>query len=179
MESCRLARELVPGERVFVSHTVSEAELALFAAATGDVNPIHFDRAYAGATFFKGRIVHGMLCAGLISSVIGNHLPGLGTIYVSQSLQFLEPVRVGDTLTVAVEVQHVDVARNLVRLRTTCTKGETEVVVDGVAVVEPPKARPTAESQDAIRLRTEALEASMAKAKSAFISALTRDSGPT
>jgi 3-hydroxybutyryl-CoA dehydratase len=174
MEPCRLASELAVGERASLSHTVSELEFALFAAATGDLNPIHFDRSYAEATFFKGTIAHGMLCAGLISSLIGGRLPGVGTIYVTQTLRFLRPVRAGDGLTVAVEVLEVDVPRNLVRLRTTCTNAAGGVVVDGEALVEPPKKRPSQELARAMESRTKRLEEALSRAVSAFASDLRR-----
>lgn len=168
---CKLASELEPGERASLSHTVTDVDLELFAAATGDLNPIHFDQAYAEATFFRGRIAHGMLCGGLISAVIANRLPGLGTIYVSQSLRFLAPVCIGETITAEVEVLGVEREKNLVRLHTTCTKGGGEVVVDGEAVVEPPRKRPPEEVTRAIHRRSLILERALSHARKVFAEA--------
>lgn len=139
MEIGKTAAQLSPGDKASISRTVSEADLALFAGATGDVNPIHFDQTYAEQTFFKGRIAHGMLSAGFISAVVANRLPGLGTVFVSQNLRFLAPVRIGDTIRAEVEVLESDVRRNRVKLRTTCTNQGGTVVVEGEAMVAPPR----------------------------------------
>lgn len=140
MELGKTVQELAVGAKAALARTVSEAEIAMFAGATGDVNPIHLDQSYAEQTFFKGRIAHGMLSAGFLSAVIANRLPGVGTVYVSQSLQFLAPVRIGDTVRAEVEVLEVDAAKNRARLRTTCTTQDGTVVLDGEAVVMPPRA---------------------------------------
>ena len=132
--------ELSPGDSAEFSKTVSESDIYLFAGVTGDLNPAHIDEVYAGKTFFKGRIAHGMLLAGFISTVIGTRLPGPGTIYLSQSLRFLAPARIGDTITATVEVTEV-VSRNKVGLKTTCVNQDGTIVVEGEAVVSPPKAR--------------------------------------
>lgn len=139
MEIGKTAQELAVGDKASMGRTVSEAEIALFAGATGDVNPIHLDQGYAETTFFKGRIAHGLLSAGFISAVIANRLPGVGTVYISQALRFLAPVRIGDTVRAEVEVLEVDVAKNRARLRTTCTIQDGTVVLDGEAVVMPPR----------------------------------------
>jgi 3-hydroxybutyryl-CoA dehydratase len=139
MEAPKTSQQLLVGEKSSISRAVTDADLALFASATGDVNPIHFDSTYADRTFFKGRIAHGMLSAGFISAVIANRLPGISTVYVSQNLRFLGPVRIGDTITAEVEVLEVDPAKNRVKLRTTCTNQAGTVVLDGEAVVMPPK----------------------------------------
>jgi 3-hydroxybutyryl-CoA dehydratase len=107
---------------------------------TGDLNPAHIDEEYAKKTFFKTRIVHGMLLGGLISGVLGNKLPGPGTIYLSQHLDFLAPVRIGDTITASVEISEVMAAEKKVRIKTTCVNQEGKKVLDGEAVVSPPKA---------------------------------------
>ena len=96
--------ELNVGDAAEFSKTVSEAYVYLFAGVTGDLNPAHINEAYAQKTFFKTRIAHGMLSAGFISAVLGNQLPGPGTIYIRQELNFLAPVRIGDTVTARVEV---------------------------------------------------------------------------
>ncbi|GAB4260347.1 MAG: hypothetical protein Kow0092_09130 [Deferrisomatales bacterium] len=154
-----------------MTHTVAPEDLALFAAATGDCNPIHFDEEYAGQTFFKGRIAHGILSAGFVSAVIAEQLPGLGTIYVSQSLRFLAPVRIGDRVTTRVEVLDVDREKNRVRLRTTCVNQDGTVVLDGDAVVMPPKRKAGEALRTAVDARTEQTRAALARAVDAFAKA--------
>jgi 3-hydroxybutyryl-CoA dehydratase len=130
---------LKTGDWAEFTKTISEADVYLFAGVTGDLNPAHVDETYARTTFFKTRIAHGMLLAGLISTVIGTQLPGPGTIYVRQELDFLAPVRFGDTVTARVEVMEILAEKNRVRLKTTCVNQAGKVVVDGVALVSPPK----------------------------------------
>ncbi|MDW7712027.1 MAG: MaoC family dehydratase [Deferrisomatales bacterium] len=171
METGKTVQELNVGDRASLSRVVSEADLGLFAGATGDVNPIHFDEPYAQSTFFKGRIAHGILSAGLLSAVIANRLPGLGTVYVSQNLSFLAPVRVGDTVTAAVEVLEADRERNRVRLRTTCANQDGTLVVDGEAVVMPPKRKPSADVAEGIAQRSQQTGGRLAAATAAFAEA--------
>jgi 3-hydroxybutyryl-CoA dehydratase len=121
------------------SKTVSETDIYLFAGVSGDFNPAHINETYAQGTFFKTRIAHGMLCAGFISTVIGTKLPGPGTIYIRQELNFKAPVRIGDTVTARVEVKEKK-EKNRVILKTTCVNQEGTLVLDGEAVVSPPKA---------------------------------------
>ena len=92
------------GDTSEFSKTISEADVYMYAGISGDLNPAHINEAYAQGTFFKHRIAHGMLTASFISAVIGMQLPGPGTIYMSQKLNFLAPVRIGDTVTARVEV---------------------------------------------------------------------------
>ena len=92
------------GDRAEFTKTISESDVYLYAGITGDLNPAHINEPYAANTFFKTRIVHGMLPAGFISAVIGTQLPGPGTIYVSQTIHFKAPVSFGDTITASVEV---------------------------------------------------------------------------
>ena len=131
--------ELSVGERSSFSKTISESDVYLFAGITGDLNPAHINEQYASDTFFKGRIAHGMLVAGFISTVIGCQLPGPGTIYVKQDLTFLAPVRFGDTITATVEIIEILEEKNRVILKTTCTNQEDTVILDGQAMVSPPK----------------------------------------
>ena len=130
------------GDTAEFSKTVSESDVYLYAGITGDLNPAHINETYAKDTFFKTRIAHGMLTAGFISRILGMQLPGPGTIYLRQSLNFLAPVRFGDTMTALVEVTDVIAEKNRVRLKTTCTNQEGTVVLDGEAMVSPPKAKP-------------------------------------
>ncbi|MCX7635681.1 MAG: MaoC family dehydratase [Syntrophales bacterium] len=131
--------EITVGDAASFAKTLTETDVYLYAGITGDLNPAHVNEAYAAETFFKGRIAHGMLTAGLISAVLGTLLPGPGTIYLRQELNFLAPVRMGDTITARVEVVEKIVEKNRLRLKTTCTNQAGKVVLDGEAVVMPPK----------------------------------------
>jgi 3-hydroxybutyryl-CoA dehydratase len=131
--------ELKIGDSAEFSKTVSESDIYQFAGITGDFNPAHMNEEYAKKTFFKTRIAHGMLSAGFISTAIGNKLPGTGSIYVKQDLRFLAPVRIGDTITARVEVIEIMDGKNRVRLKTVCVNQEGTQVLDGEAVVSPPK----------------------------------------
>jgi 3-hydroxybutyryl-CoA dehydratase len=95
--------EIRVGESAQISKTITEGDIELFARATGDFNPVHLDQSYAEKTSFKGRIAHGLLSVGFFSTILGNILPGHGTIYLSQEVKFIAPVRIGDTLTARVE----------------------------------------------------------------------------
>lgn len=131
--------ELQVGQRAEFSKTLSEADITLFAGITGDFNPVHVNEVYAKGTFFRSRIAHGILLAGLISAVMANELPGPGAIYIRQELDFLAPARIGDTITAAAEVVEILPQRNRVRLRTTCVNQEGSLILDGIAWVSPPK----------------------------------------
>jgi 3-hydroxybutyryl-CoA dehydratase len=129
--------ELTPGLAAELSKTVTETDVVLFAGITGDFNPAHVNEVEARASRFGGRIAHGMLSAGFISAVLGMRLPGPGSIYLSQSLKFTAPVRIGDTVTARVEV--VEVVKRRVRLATTCRTQDGTTVVEGEAVVLVPE----------------------------------------
>ena len=131
--------ELKIGDSAQISKTITEADIELFARATGDFNPVHLDQAYAEKTMFKGRIAHGLLSVGLLSSILGNILPGHGTIYLSQEVKFLAPVRIGDTITAGVEVIELISDKNRAKFRTTCMNQDGKLVVDGIAWAMPPK----------------------------------------
>ncbi len=121
------------GNSAEISNTITEMVINDFARATGDFNPIHLDQTYAEKTYFKGRIAHGVLSVGYISSVLGNLLPGPGGILLSQEVKFLAPVRIGDVITAKVEVIELNPEKNRVKFKTTCTNQKGEVVVDGTA----------------------------------------------
>jgi len=123
------------GERARVTKEVTEDDVALFARITGDYNPVHVDPDFASKTRFKGRIAHGMLSASLISAVLGTKLPGPGCIYLSQSLRFLRPVRIDDTLTAEVEVTDWNSTKRIIYLNTRCFNQAKEDVVTGKAVL--------------------------------------------
>ena len=108
------------GDTAEFTKTVSESDVYLFAGITGDFNPAHINQEYASGTFFKERIAHGMLAASLISTILGTILPGPGTIYLRQEVNFTAPVRFGDTVTARVEVTQMDVDKNRLTLETTC-----------------------------------------------------------
>jgi 3-hydroxybutyryl-CoA dehydratase len=128
------AESLSVGQSAEFAKTITEADVVLFAGITGDFNPVHVDEQAAAASRFGGRIAHGMLSASLISTVLGTRLPGPGAIYLSQSLRFTAPVRIGDTVTARVQVLEV-MEKRRVRLETTCRTQEGTVVVEGEAVV--------------------------------------------
>ena len=131
--------QLNVGDTDQFSKTVTDSDIYLFAGVTGDLNPAHIDEAYAKGTFFKTRIAHGMLAAGFVSAVIGMRLPGPGTVYMQQTLTFLAPVHIGDTVTAKVEVIEKAEEKKRVRLKTTCVNQEGVVVLDGEALVSPPR----------------------------------------
>ncbi len=131
--------EIQVGDVAEFSKTVSESDVYAFAGVTGDFNPAHINEVYAKTTFFKTRIAHGMLGAGFISAVIAMQLPGPGTIYLSQELRFLAPVVIGDTITARVEVVEIIVDKKRIRLKTTCVNQEGTVVLEGQALVSPPR----------------------------------------
>jgi 3-hydroxybutyryl-CoA dehydratase len=123
-----------------VAKTITEADIVLFAGVSTDANAVHMDEEYARTTPFGGRIAHGMLSASLLSSVLGNRLPGPGTIYLSQSLHFRAPVRPGDTVHARVTVKEVIADRGRVVFDTVCSVGD-KVVIDGEAMVMPTSRR--------------------------------------
>lgn len=126
------------GDSAEFSKTFSEADIYLYAGISGDFNPAHINEAFARKTYFKTRIAHGMLSAGLISAVIGTQLPGPGSIYMQQTLSFLAPVYMGDTITAHVEVME-KIDKKKVRLKTTCLNQDTIIVLEGEALVSPPR----------------------------------------
>lgn len=130
-----LFAELEVGQAAEFTKTVTETDVVMYAGITGDFNPMHVDQAYAQATQFGGRIAHGMLTAGFISAVLGMKLPGEGSIYMSQSLRFTRPVRIGDTITARIEVIELFPQKKRVRLATTCRNQNGEGVLDGEALV--------------------------------------------
>jgi 3-hydroxybutyryl-CoA dehydratase len=131
--------ELSVGDAAEFAKTISETDVYLFAGITGDLNPAHINQAASEKTFFKGRIAHGMLSAGLISAVLGMQLPGPGSIYLSQDLRFKAPVKIGDTITARVEVVELMKEKKRVKLSTTCTNQDGTIVLEGEALVMPPR----------------------------------------
>jgi len=130
--------DLSIGQAADRSRSITAADLEAFAAVTGDNNPVHLDEAFAATTSFAGRIAHGMLLAGHISAVLGAELPGSGSVYVSQTLRFRRPVRIGDLVTTRAVIIAIDNDRARVTLTTVCKVGG-KTVVDGEAEVMVPR----------------------------------------
>jgi 3-hydroxybutyryl-CoA dehydratase len=118
--------------------TITEAMIKGFAEATGDNNPLHLDEAYAKGTLFKTRVAHGMLLAGILSGILGMEFPGIGTIYLSQTLKFTKPVFIRDMISFRLKVLEVNKEKNRLRLETLCTNQEGQTVLTGEALVMPP-----------------------------------------
>lgn len=126
---------LQPGDQASRTTTITNEMIRAFAELTGDSNPVHLDDAYAAGTRFGRRIAHGMIAAGLISATLANDLPGPGTVYLSQTLQFKAPVYPGDTITTTVVVKTVRSDKPIVTLGTVCKNQDNVVVLEGEAVV--------------------------------------------
>jgi 3-hydroxybutyryl-CoA dehydratase len=122
------------GQTASLTRTVTEAEVEAFAWATGDTNPVHLDEDYAKRTRFGRRIAHGMLIGSYISTVLGTQFPGPGTIYMSQTMKFLHPVYLGDTVEVVVTVTGYRAEREVLSLRTECFNQHGDKVLSGDAV---------------------------------------------
>jgi len=128
--------DLKVGMTATFAKTITEADIILFAGASGDNNAMHINEEFAAETPFRGRIAHGMLTASVISAAIAGRLPGPGTVYLGQNLRFKAPVRPGDTVHATVTVTGLDEAKRRASLSTVCTvKGK--VVIDGDALVMP------------------------------------------
>ncbi len=132
--------DLTVGQEASFAKSVTQADIVAFAEVTGDDNPLHLNAEYAATTPFKSRIAHGMLSAGFISAVIGTKLPGPGSIYMSQSLKFKAPVRIGDRVDTVCTIIGIDPVKRRVTLSTTCKVGDT-IVVEGEALVMVPAAK--------------------------------------
>lgn len=120
-----------------IRKVVTDRDIELFAEVSTDRNPVHMDEDYARDTIFAGRIAHGMMTAGLVSAVIGEQLPGHGTVYLGQSLKFLAPVRPGDMVTAEVEVTAIDYAKRRVTMETRCLVEGKKVLIGEATVLAP------------------------------------------
>ncbi len=129
--------EIEVGMARHLSKVITDRDIEMFAEVSTDHNPVHLDDDYAKGTIFKGRIAHGILTAGLISAIIGEQLPGHGTIYMGQSLKFLAPVRPGDTVDAKVEVTDIDHAKRRVRMACTCSVDGKDVLTGEATVLAP------------------------------------------
>jgi len=132
------------GQTASYSKTVEERDIQLFAAVSGDRNPVHLDAEYAAATMFKQRIAHGMFSGALISAAVACELPGPGTIYLGQQMRFTAPVKLGDTLTVRLEILE-KLPKFRVRVATRVFNQNDELVVDGEAEILAPRKQQTVE----------------------------------
>jgi len=128
--------DLKVGMTATFAKTITEADIVLFSAVSGDNNAVHINEEFAKTTPFKGRIAHGILSAGVISAAIAGRLPGPGTIYLSQNLRFTAPVRPGDTVVATVTVKELIAEKRRAALDTVCTVNGN-VVIEGDALVMP------------------------------------------
>ncbi len=126
--------DLSIGKKAFLKKTITEADLSRFIAITGDMNPLHVDTAFAEKTFFGQRIAHGMLSASLFSTLVGMHIPGLGAIYKSQTLEFLRPVFIGDTLCAWFEIVLVDPENEEVVIKSWIENQDGKIVIKGKTI---------------------------------------------
>jgi phosphate acetyltransferase len=130
--------EIAIGESASFERTVTTQDIELYATVSGDANPTHLDEAFAKQAKFKGTVAHSMLSAGLISSVLGNRLPGAGTVYLTQELRFAAPVHAGDTITVTVTAKEKRAVGRIVLFDCSCTNQDGQTVLDGMATVIAP-----------------------------------------
>lgn len=138
MESYTMS-ELHIGQSASVTKTFTEGDVFVFAGFTGDMNPVHINEEFAKTTKFGRRIVHGPYVFTMIGSVLGQQLPGGGSVYVSQTLKFKAPVFIGDTITCTLTVTDKNVERNRLTLSTILTNQDGTVVIEGEAVTMPAK----------------------------------------
>jgi 3-hydroxybutyryl-CoA dehydratase len=129
--------DLSVGQSASYSRTISARDVDLFGEVSGDMNPLHFDEEYAKKTLFRGRIAHGMLSASFISTVFGTRFPGAGSIFMSATVRFKAPVRIGDTVTATVTVREIDLAKRRVAFDVACKVGDL-TVIDGEAMLKVP-----------------------------------------
>ncbi|MDI9520195.1 MAG: MaoC family dehydratase [Bacillota bacterium] len=130
--------EIQIGQEASFTKTITETDVVMFAGISGDLNPAHTDEVSASASPFGGRIAHGALVASLISTVLGMHLPGPGTIYLKQESSFLKPVRIGDTVTATCKVIEKTEKKRVI-FETVCTNQQGETVISGQATVLCPR----------------------------------------
>ncbi|MEY4877036.1 MAG: hypothetical protein RL708_2185 [Bacteroidota bacterium] len=123
------------GDTYSFQKKILKADVELYGKVTGDYNPIHFDEEYAKTTRFKKNIVHGMFILGLISNAIGNHLPGIGSIYATQQIKFTLPVFIDDTITVIITIKEIEIDKFKFILSTKCINQNNEIVLDGEAKI--------------------------------------------
>ena len=123
--------DLTVGQSATFLKTITDADIASFVSITGDTNPLHVDAAFAARTFFRKPVAHGMLAGALFTHVVGMLMPGVGAIYRSQSLEFLKPVYVGDTLRVSLEIVSIDPENELIHMKGFVRNQDNHVVIEG------------------------------------------------
>lgn len=126
--------DLKVGQKASIQKTITEDDIANFIEITGDKNPLHVDESFAEQTFFGQRIAHGMLSASLFSTLVGMHIPGTGAIYKSQTLEFLRPVFIGDTLIAWFKIVAIDPEKELIEIKSWIENQHGQKVVAGRAV---------------------------------------------
>lgn len=136
-----LMEDLQIGQKASFTKTITETDVYLFAGISGDINPAHLNEEYAKNTFFKTRIAHGLISAGLVSGVLGNIMPGPGTIWLTQNLNFLAPVKFGDTITATVEIIEKLDEKKRVKIKAVCTNQDGVNVLEGEGVISPPRTK--------------------------------------
>jgi len=127
------------GQSASFSKTITETDIVQFAGISGDFNPIHIDAEYAKQTRFGERIAHGLLTTSLLSGLLGMHLPGKGSIYMGQTLRFVKPVFIGDTITAYAEIVQFDEVKRIMKLKTECRKQDGALVLEGEATLLAPR----------------------------------------
>lgn len=127
-------QDLDIGQTATFAKTITEADIGHFVAITGDVNPLHVDAEFAANTFFGQRVVHGMLSASLFSTMVGMHLPGIGAIYRSQTIEFKRPVYIGDTLTALFTITRINSTLNRIEIDASIENQHGQQVISGQAV---------------------------------------------
>lgn len=128
--------EMNVGDQASLSKTVTESDILTFAGLTMDFNPVHINAEYARESVFGERIAHGMLSAGFISAVLGTTLPGPNSVYLGQELKFTAPVKIGDTVTATATIVEKREEKRILKLQTTVTNQQGEVVIDGSAIIK-------------------------------------------
>lgn len=124
------------GQKASLEKVFSDEDVRTFARISLDRNPVHLNEEYAENTIFKGRIVHGFLSGSLISAIIGTIMPGEGTIYLNQTMNFRKPVRIGEKIKATVEVIGIKEEKNILTLNTYCENERGEIVIEGSAIVK-------------------------------------------
>ena len=124
------------GQKASLEKVFTDEDVRIFAKISLDTNPVHLNEEYAQNTIFKGRIIHGFLSGSLISAIIGTILPGEGTIYLNQTMNFRKPVRIGEKIKATVEIIGIKEEKNILTLNTYCENEYGEMVIEGSAVVK-------------------------------------------
>lgn len=127
------------GQKASFGKTITETDVVSYAGLSGDFNPIHVDRQFAQTTRFEQRIAHGLLTTSLLSGVLGMHLPGPGSVYMGQTLRFVRPVFINDTITATAEVLQYDPEKGNILLKTECRNQNGEIVLEGEAKMRVPR----------------------------------------